>query len=710
MNFIIKRTLRALLTFAAAVTCISCNPNGDDDPIEEPADGYYEFPIDYKIDGFTADANGVTINVSKVEEHNIVFNLVPGNSVASYRLAVYPKAMLYNLLLNEGRVDASKEECAETIITLLESSSLFSKGDEEFAIKEFDWMNSAYSEGVIVPDCEYFIMVLGCYDTAGQNPASLSIASVTTPCSPLVGDPQIAIEAEVGYSAFIVRYHPNEDCRYFYHWIWTTEEISEFIDLFGEKLMADFCRCAATEAYDATVEDNLAVKRTLSASGAKANTAVAIALDANMTPAQTIVRNDFQLLDIPTGNYSPVARVKAGSRIGATVAYFDVEMEKNCMSCFYRLYTAEEAAILKAASPEEKNALATNLASEGWGVANTNFSFNTDLETLTGDAFKSSEVEFQSELKPETEYVLAYVGKNYFQELSEIQFSEPFKTKKLVKDDPESCIADIDLSFSDISRWGFTYNFKYDYSKIAAYRFQLVYPYDEESDILPPHYINDKNDREKWMTFFYDTFVTSPAGFEAPITNIWVAEKSGYDGYSMFGYDSGITYVFAYCAEDLNGVVGPVKFIEVTTTEANPGPNPQISIEDLKYDEENGMVSGRFKANEDTKMVKYFGVTSNDASLFSSCALNDLVNGKRRDYDAYMTLWESQLIELGLSSNAESVAFGIDCAKISDSPVLIASIAIGEENGEDVYSPIACKIYHKGEFKDLSDYRTPPTN
>ena len=121
------------------------------------------------------------------------------------------------------------------------------------------------------------------------------------------------------------------------------------------------------------------------------------------------------------------------------------------------------------------------------------------------------------------------------------------------------------------------------------------------------------------------------------------------------------------------------------------------------------MISGRFKANEDTKMVKYFGVTSNDGSLYSSCALNDLVNGKRRDYDAYMTLWEGQLIELGLSSNAESVAFGITCAKVSDSPVLIAAIAIGEENGEDVYSPIACSIYHKGEFKQLSDYRTPPT-
>ena len=231
----------------------------------------------------------------------------------------------------------------------------------------------------------------------------------------------------------------------------------------------------------------------------------------------------------------------------------------------------------------------------------------------------------------------------------------------------------------------------------------------EDADQIPPHYINDRNDRNKWMTFFYDTFVSSPAGFDTPIVNVWLPEKSGYDGYSMYGYDSGITYVFAYCAEDLNGVVGPVKYAEVSTTEANPGPNPTIKIDGLTYDDESRSITGRFLANEDTKMIKYFGVTSTDASLFSSCALNDLVNGNRRDYNSYLTLWETQLIELGLSSNAESIAFGIDCSKESDSPVLIAAIAIGEENGEDVYSPIACKIYHKGEFKDLADYRTPPT-
>ena len=179
------------------------------------------------------------------------------------------------------------------------------------------------------------------------------------------------------------------------------------------------------------------------------------------------------------------------------------------------------------------------------------------------------------------------------------------------------------------------------------------------------------------------------------------------DGYSMYGYESGITYVVAYCAEDINGVVGPVKFATATTTEAIPGPNPIVEFEMIEYDDANHQVIANLKTNQDAKMVKYFGISASDGELYSSCALYELVNGTRRGYEEYLTLWESQLIQLGLDSNAESVTVGVDAAKNSEQPVLVAAVAIGEDNGEDVYSPVICKIYHKGQFKDLSDFRTP---
>ena len=709
-----KNLFRILMLVASAVFMMACEGKGPDEG-KKPESPYYEFPLTWEEDGFQAGDNGVTINVSEVQEQNIVFNLVPGEKVLSYRLDVYPKAMLYNLLLNEGCLMTPAENCEDKVVQLLVNSTgsgayIFNASDEDFATgKEFDWMNTEYAQAQIVPDCEYFILVVGCYDKDGNNPAALSIAHVTTPAKELVGDPQIAIEAEVGFRAFLVRYHPNEDCKAFYHWIWSTEEIGEYIDLFGEKMMRDFCRSAYGTAFDASLEENLVVKRTfdLSTEIIRENTAVAVAIDANGTPSAEIVRNDFTLMDIPDGDFTPYAKISAGERICATLAYFDVEMEKTAMSCFYRLYTAEEAANLKNASDQMKKEEAISIANEGWGVANNNYSFNSETNTLTGSHFKTSN-EVQVELKPDTEYVVLYVAKNGFGELSELFFSEPFRTKALVFDNPDACLADVTLTLTDISRWGFTYNFKYDYQTTACYRFQIVSPYDKDAAITPPDYITDRTKRDKWMDFFYNTFQEGPAG-PTPIVNMWDAEKAGYDGYSMFGYESGITYVIAYCAEDVNGVVGPVKFAQATTTEAVPGPNPTIEIESIEYDEANGEVLARLVANADTKMIKYFGVNSSDPSLYSACALNDLVNSSKRTYEEYLTLWESQLIQLGLDSNAESVTAGISTEKNSDKPVLIAAVAIGEENGEDVYSPVACRIYHKGEFKDLADFRTPPT-
>ena len=718
-----KKIFNLLLLAAMAVLAAACHgqngEQGGDNP-PGPSPEFYEFPLDTQENGYEAGANGVSVKITSLRPDNIVFDLVPGSAVKSYRVEVYPKTMIYNLLLNEGCLEAEADVCEDKIIQLVMNSSsagqyVFSASDDDFAQKEFDWANSEYSSAPVLSDCEYFIMVLACYDAAGTNPASLSLAHVTTPALELVGDPQIEVEAETGYRGFKVTYTPNEDCRYFYHWIWSTEEISEFIEIFGEKMMRDFCRSSVSQAYDATNPDNLYVLRTFDIADdvVRENTAIVVPVDENGTPSPDIVRCDFVLPEVPEGAYTPVAVIKAGNRIGATLAYIDVEMEKTCVSSFFRLYTAENARLIQGLSDDEKHSEAVSIANEGWGVSNKKFGYNQETGELTGSSYKTTES--QVDLQPDTEYVILYVAKNQFGELSELCFSEPFSTKPLVRDNPDACIADVNLTFTDISRWGFTYNFSYNYEATACYRFQLVWPYDEDDPntdedddyIRPPHYINDVNDREKWMTFFYDTFQDGPAG-PVPIVNMWEAEPSNRDSYAMFGYDSGVTYVIAYCAEDINGVVGPVKFVEVTTTAPNPGPNPSVAIQSIAYDSETGQISGRFVANEDTKMIKYFSVTSSDATLYSACALYDLVNTSRRDYATYLTLWESQLIQLGLSSTAESVPFTATASSTSDSPVLVAAVAIGEEDGVDVYSPLATKIWYKGEFKDLSDFRTPP--
>ncbi len=721
-----KKLLYFFLFAFMMLAWASCDrpDNGDDGkdvPPEPPVSEYYEFALTYSKDSFKASDNGVSVEVKSAEADNVVFNLTPGAAVQSYRMIVYPKALLYNTLLNENCVDARQKECENVLIKLLTDGSttpyVFNDTVEGFKNKEFDWINTEYANGTLIPDCEYYIVVLGCYDKEALNPASLSICSFTTAAPEIIGNPSIRIEAEVGYNAFVVKYFPNQDCKQFVHWIWTTEELGEYIDLFGDRLMRDFIRCVSGN-LDATDELNLAIKRTFDASMdvVPENTAIAVAMDANGTPSSVIVREDFTLLEVPEGNFVPVARMKAGSRISATLAYFDVELEANCMSAFYRLCTAEEVEQIRALSAEEKELLANDLAANGWGVANPNFSFNPNLGTLTGSAFSSSD-QHVTDIQPNTSYALIYVAKNYFGELSDLCISETFKTKELVRDNPDACIADVNLSFTEISRWSFSFNFSYDYEKTACYRFQLVWPYeeddpetDEDDDyIRPPHYINDANDRDKWMTFFFDTFdMNGPAG-PVPIVNMWEAERSGRDGINMYGFESGTKYVYAVCAEDINGVVGPVRFFEVTTESPTPGPDPMAYLQDLAFDEAKGEISGVAIANKDTKFFKYIVVTDDAADLYSNCALDDLVNSNRRDYDTYIRNWEKNLMEYGFESYAEYATFSVYADKNSN-PILIAAIAVGEKNGLDVYSPLASKIFYKGKFFDLSDFRKPSSN
>ena len=679
---------------------------------------YYEFPLNVKKGSFQASENGVSVNVTSLTEQNIVFEAKPGLAVNSYRVDVYPKALLYNFLLEEDCYQTPRENCEDKIIELMMSSTsgasqtVFNTASDDYDSKEFDWANTTLTEAVIVPDCDYYIMILGCYDDDGNNPASLTLCEVTTTHKAVVGNPRINIESITGHTAFIVKYHPNEDCKYFYHWIWSTEEIGEFIDIFGDRMMRDFCR-TYSPCYDAALEENLAIKRTFATAADvnPENTAVAVAVDENLTPTAIIVRNDFELLEKPEGDFAPRAEVKVGNRIGATMTYITAWMDKTCESCFYRVYTKEDAETLKNGSEQEKEAECYSLASEGWGVSNLRFGYDSDLQTLTGSEFTTDD-EVKYDLQPDTEYVIVSVAENRFGDLSELYFSEPFRTKTLKRNSPDECIADVNLTITDISRWGFTYNFSYDFSKTMCYRFQIVWPFEqddpttsEDDDMIrPPHYINDKDNRDKWMTFFYDTFQEGPAGF-VPIVNMWNAEPSGTDGLAMYGYESGVEYVIAYCAEDVNGVVGPVKFVSVKTTEPNPGPNPLVEIQDLTYDVATGEISARIVANEDSKSISYFIVGSNNGTIYSDCALAYLATTKRNTYDAYLSIWKAQLIQNGLTTSAEAATVSSFVDANSENPVLIAAVSIGEENLADVYSPVAAKIFYKGEFKDLSFFR-----
>lgn len=713
-----KKLFGFILIAGALLWNTSCDPDRGGDGSKDDSK-CYEFALNVQKNGYMAGKNGVTIEVTSIETDNIVFELVPGESVKSYRMEVYPKSLLYNELLNRGLVEAPLSECEDAVADLLSSATsgtsvnLFNAAEaDDFAAKEFDWANSTYNTATILSDCDYMILVLPFYDEEGQVPAPLCICEVATEKAIPEGEPYIGVESLVGHTAFIVKYYPNEDCRYFYHWIWSTDEIAEYIDLFGEKMMRDFCRVAGGP-YDATNEENLAFKRITDMPD---NTAVVVAADANMVPTG-LIRHDFKLLEKPTSEeFKPEVTIEAGSRRSATMTYITVKMEKSCESCFYRVYKKAEADVLMNGTEAEKLAEAQSLAVEGWGVANINFDYNSDFQQLTGESYTTDD-ETKLDLLPETEYVIVYVGKNRFNELSDLKFSAPFTTKKLVSDNPGSCLANVELTFTEVSRWGVRYNFSYDFANTMCYRFQIVSPFDmddpstDEDDeyVRPPHNADgtlDRENREAWISYFM-SYVEGPAGAR-PVANLWTAERSGYDSLADYGYESGTEYIIAYCAEDINGVLGPVQFASFTTTMPNPGPNPTIQFVDLAYDAEQNVISGKVVANNDAKSIRYFMIDSNSGDIYNDSGLPYLTTvGGRYTYEAYLSKWELLLVESGLSTAAESATIAQRVDPTSEYPVLIAALSIGEENGTDVYSPVIAKIFYKGELHDLSVFRTP---
>lgn len=116
-----KRIVYSLFFVLSALCWTACDNQGPDSG--EGTSDYYEFPLNIQKGSYKAGANGVSINVTSLVEQNIIFETQPGNAINSYRVDVYPKALLYNFLLEEDCYQASANECEDTIVELMLSST-----------------------------------------------------------------------------------------------------------------------------------------------------------------------------------------------------------------------------------------------------------------------------------------------------------------------------------------------------------------------------------------------------------------------------------------------------------------------------------------------------------------------------------------------------------------------------------------------------------
>lgn len=582
-------------------------PDPTPEPEQTPVNIYPNVPtpiVAYE-NKVNASADGVSIEVTKIENQNFVFTARPGEFVQSYRLDVYPLAHLYNSLYermkSEGKSSITERD-ADTYIRDLLFNSTGSGGftfdcdtHADFAAKEFDWMNTSYSQVHVVPDAEYIIMVVACYDKGGTDDGEMSLCYVKTTSAPLVGNPRVEVDVKVNYTAMDITLRPNSDCKYLYQWCSNEYDLKPYIETYGEKLYCDFMRHSTVgDPISAADADacHFYIDFGQDASADVPIMATAIAVDANLTPAAVMDYKVFTLLPKPVVEPAQCSMNVVSGYVGASYVWYEYKMEPNAPYMFYKFITPEEAEYYKTKATEsELKAFARSLNDEGYGQQNYNYSYNANTNSY-GGSFIGQEVFYAT---PNTEYVIAYVGRNRAQELGEVQFTAPFKTKEMVTNNPTACVSDCKLTLTAHGRTGVTVTFNYDIRKHAGVRFQYIEPNIDGS--LP----SADAGRDAFLSFLGFGMTSDAQGL---VSNNWAGDPSGVDTFTLPGFTPGTKIKYAYMCEDWNGNVGELQFEEVTLPEVEDGDNPQAEVT-AQVDPLTGVVTFTFTANNQTAEMKY---------------------------------------------------------------------------------------------------------
>ena len=560
----------------------------------------FDFPY---FDAFPVDCGnliaegsdvGVTIEVTKVEDHNFVFELRPGAMVQSFKMDVYPLAQLYNNLLNDRNSGAlaSAESWAvnERIREYLfnETGSggyAFSVKDfsnpEDFLQIEYDWMNTSYApaSAIAIPDCDYLIAVVASTseDISSSNQEDITLCYVHTTSQPLVGDPQVEIEVNAGYRTFGVNHILNADAAAVYFYGWLQNEIDEYIDTFNDRMFRDFVRTRVTSpSYENDPNNPNSLQYSVNygdaADASIMSTTVAVAVDVNLTPQEDYSRVDFHLQEIPDDQ--PVADLEiriVEDRVAAAYFEFDVKFAAECQTLFYNVYTAEYVESIKAMSDKDKRALARSIRDEGYGHHNPNFLWDDDNDVATGTG-ATDRLQVWGSLMPGETYVIVYVGRNGFGTITDLRYSEPVTLDSRNLESSADCkVKDLKLVLDKPGRTQFRGTITYDPSTVS-----MVYVQYMTADNNPG--LGPDSPWKDWINFIFTPSSTGTGSMESSniLVNAWTTEPSGRDGLTWTGMTPDTDYTVFLCAEDFDGNISEMHFATIRTSEVQVGADPTV--------------------------------------------------------------------------------------------------------------------------------------
>ena len=676
---------------------------------------YEEFPIECGNLLTEGSEVGVTIEVTKVEEQNFVFELRPGPLVQSFKLDVYPMAQLYNNLLNDrtfGNLTTAEswavnERIREYLFN--ESGSggyAFSINDfddpDEFLQIEFDWMNTPYAaaSAVAVPDCDYLIAVVASTEEniSSVTQEDLTLCFVHTTSKPLVGDPQVEIEVNTGYTAFGVQHYLNADAAGVYFFGYLTSEIDAYIDAFGDTMFRDFMRTRVTSPSVADDPNNpqslyYSVSYGEEADASIMSTTCAVAVDANLTPQEGYARRDFHLQEIPED--LPEAELSIDvleDRVAAAYVEFDATLSADCQTLFYNVFPESYLETIAAMSDKDKRSLARYIRDFGYGCHNRNFAWDAETGQATGGSevvrlnAVSSFVAMNAAnvpIMPGNTYAVVYVGRNGAQQLTELKVSETFTTDERNLTSPDNCKAkDLKLVLDNAGRTQFRGTITYDPSTVSMVYCQYMTP-----DNNPG--LDESNSWSEWIEFILGS------GTSNMLVNAWPTEPSGRDGLTWTGMTPDTDYTVFMCAEDFDGNISQMHFATIRTSEIQVGPDPTVNMALVpsKYDQYDWTVT--YKIDHDVEYFLYCYTDSPaDLSAFMPGINKGHFNNIKESGFSYDE-WVNGIYEWvagGFEENGGGMRAESDTSQdfAGEQTVIAACIAVGRDaDGSPVY-----KLYH----------------
>lgn len=733
-----KKNLLLLLSMVAflAAGFISCDKQpveGEepDDQLQTPIDSVgvidttdtglpmFNFPavqsLPLEVGNLKAEGSdvGVTIEVTRVENQNFVFELRPGAQIQSFRFDVFPLSQLYNALLNDKMVGKDAVDINEQIRNYIfaeDGSGGFQisvkdfPSAEDFLQIEYDWMNTAYAAAtaIAIPDCDYVIGVVACTgdDCSSSTQEELTLCYVHTTADALIGDPQVDIEVNTGYKAFSVNHIPNADAAGVYFFGWLSNEIDAYIDVFGNRLFRDFMRTRVSSPSAASDPDALvySVNYGDAADHRIQSTTCAVAVDANLTPAANFSRVDFHLKEIP--QEQPTAMVTVDiieERVASAYFEFRINFSDECQTFFMKVVTEEEKAALESASEDVRRAKASELQSDGWGCHNP---------TLRWDADNVAQFESASHtdcywagMQPGETYYMCYIGRNRYMTLTDLFFSEPVTVDERNMDSPDECkVKDLKLEITDVKRTSFKINITYDPSTVSMVYCSYFF------DGADGFSLTTEDSWQDWAGYIFGASTSGTGSMEYSNLNVnaWITQNGGYDYWGVTGMLPGTEYTVFVCAEDFDGNISQMHFATVTTTVPSPGPEPTMELTlSRSKDESMGEWTVTYRMVKDVKEFYYCLVEMEALKPYLS-EFNQYKYENMADYYSYEEWYEAiyTYVSSPIVSGNEDNGGGMHTDSEETyqqfrgrKPQICACVAVGEKDGIPVHElyTLVCK-------------------